>query len=76
MLDRNALVGWLSQELNISDEEINQQQKLYSTGLLNSFKILKLVRFIESQQNKTISSEKMEVMNFESVDSILNKVVD
>ncbi|MCB9025786.1 MAG: hypothetical protein H6625_05680 [Bdellovibrionaceae bacterium] len=69
------LLDWLMNELNLSENEVKTQKQLYSNGIISSFTIVKLIRFIETKINSRVCEENLALENFESFDSILNKVL-
>ncbi len=55
---------------NIRQPTLEDNQDLFSTGLLSSLFAMKLVTFVESNFNLKIDNSELDIKNFRSVDAI------
>jgi acyl carrier protein len=66
-LDREKLINYLSNDLGVETDELDDETPIFSSGLLDSFTMVDVIMFIE--QEGGIKIEPMEV-NLENLDSI------
>ena len=69
-----SIVNYITKEL-INEEldgELETDEDLLGTGLIDSLGMMKLVVFIENEFNVKIPSEDMIIENFMTVDHIVN----
>lgn len=67
MSTQTVLINYIQQEFVRGRKELQPQDDLLNTGILNSLGILKLVSFIEDRFNIQIPDEDILFENFQSV---------
>lgn len=63
-----------SQDLDIDD--VSDDTKLFSTGLLDSFSMVELVAFLEKKIGSKIKAMDITLENFDSIENILQFVIN
>ncbi len=72
---KQAILDYITEEyLDDEDEEINYDTPLISSGIVDSFSMVSLKRFIESKYNISIPDEKATPEAFDSVNRIADLV--
>lgn len=56
----------------VGDVEFNEDEDLFSSGLVNSLFAMQLVLFIEKEFNLKVENEDLDLKNFSSINSITN----
>jgi acyl carrier protein len=57
---------------DLSEESIGLQDDLLSEGLLDSFGMMKLIRFIEEKFETKVQPKDMTIENFTSIETIMD----
>ena len=68
-----VLVDYINEQFNDdqSDNPIGLEDDLLSEGVLDSFGMMKLIRFIEDQFETKVQPEDMTIENFTSIETII-----
>ena len=72
--NREAMLTYLSDELGVEIEDINDDTLLFTDGYLDSFSVVDLVTYLESSANISISPSEVNLDNLDSVGRIVNFV--
>jgi acyl carrier protein len=62
------LTEFMSEELGIDGEELNHDELLFSTGIIDSFSLVTLLSFIESEFSFRINPIEVILDNFDSLE--------
>lgn len=73
-LTRERLMDFLSGTVGIDPVDIDEDTPLYSSGLADSFDMVDMIAFIESETQLRLSPEDISLDNFDSVNRILRFV--
>jgi len=71
MFTEQLLMRFLSDDLNIDTAAITPVKPLFSSGIVDSFALITLMIFLESQCGFRISPLEVTLENFDSVERIL-----
>jgi len=74
VLTRESLLNYLSTELGLHTDEIDDDTLLFSSSLLDSFSMVDLIAFIEKEAAISISPTEVSLDNLDSVERILKFV--
>ncbi|CAK0755845.1 methoxymalonate biosynthesis acyl carrier protein [Gammaproteobacteria bacterium] len=55
----------------ISDQDVDGEQDLFASGMVNSLFAMQLVLFVEKQYGITVANEDLNYENFKSVNAIV-----
>lgn len=70
---KNSLINFLKQEiLEDINIDIDEDEALLSTGIIDSLGLMRIVRHIERQLNVTVPFEDITLENFETITSSVN----
>ena len=72
--NREAVLTYLSDELGVDIEDINDDTLLFTDGYLDSFSVVDLVTYLESSANISISPSEVNLDNLDSVGRIITFV--
>jgi acyl carrier protein len=72
MLDYDRLSQFMQDELAVTPEEFNADTPLFSSGLVDSFSLVSLMTFIETQAGITISPADVTLENFDTLRRIMD----
>lgn len=72
--NREAMLTYLSDELGVDIEDINDDTLLFTDGYLDSFSVVDLVTYLESSANISISPSEVNLDNLDSVGRIITFV--
>lgn len=70
-MTRDALLEYMNQKLGVDTDTLTDDTPLFSSGLLDSFTLLEVVTFIESQAGVKMRPTEINLDNLDSVDRIL-----
>lgn len=73
-LDQSALHEFLVNELAVDGSNLSSDAPLFSSGLIDSFALVTLLTFVETESGLMISPEDVNLENFDSIDRILDFV--
>lgn len=59
----------------VGDTDIEVDEEIFATGLVNSLFAMQLVLFLENNFNLNVSDEDLDLKNFKSLNSIANFVL-
>ena len=71
MVTEELLLRFLGDDLNIDTAGITSADPLFSTGIIDSFALITLMTFIESQCGFRIGPMEVTLDNFDSIERIL-----
>lgn len=69
--NREAMLTYLSDELGVDIEDINDDTLLFTDGYLDSFSVVDLVTYLESSANISINPSEVNLDNLDSVGRII-----
>ena len=72
--NKNQLVDYLSGTLNVDIAQVNEDTLLFSSGLIDSFSMIDLITFIETQCGIRVSPTDITLDNFDTIGRIMNFV--
>ena len=73
MNERNSLKTFIETELlSGTDNNLNYDDDLLLSGLVNSLGIMRLLTYIETEFNITVPMEDVIIENFQTIDAIAN----
>jgi acyl carrier protein len=75
-LTREGLLDFFRQELGVDTADVTDRTPLFSSGLLDSFSMLDLVLFIESEEDIRLEPGDVRMQHMDSVERILQFVQD
>ncbi len=70
-LTAEKLTEYMREELDVDTTDIAADSLLFSTGIVDSFALVSLMTFIESECDIRISPDAVTLDNFDSIDRIL-----
>lgn len=70
-LTKDGILEFLSEELAIGDVEIGVDTLLFSSGLIDSFSLVSLLGYLETEGGFTVDPEDVTLENFDSLSRIL-----
>lgn len=73
-ISEEGLIGFLSDDLAIETSDIASDTLLFSTGIIDSFALVTLMTFIETEGRVRISPADVNLANFDSISRILKYV--
>lgn len=65
---KNDIAQFLKTDCGISEDELDSSETVFSSGLLDSLDILKIVSFIEEQYGLSISALEVSLDHFDTID--------
>lgn len=71
-LEKDILTGYLSGTLNVDVTQVTDDTPLFSSGLIDSFSMIDLITFIESQCGTSISPADITLDNFDTIGRIMH----
>jgi len=71
MLSRETLVEFLTTELAIEEAELTEHTQLFSSGMIDSFALVTLIAFIESQCGIEITPADVTLENLDTIAGVL-----
>jgi acyl carrier protein len=71
MITKDSIVTFLQTQLGLEAGTVDENTKLFTSGLLDSFSIVDMVLFIESEENIKIDPADLIMENFDSVADIM-----
>ncbi len=71
---KNILINYISEQVSddFSDQEIDVDEDLLGSGILDSLGMMKMIFFIENEFNVSVPPEDMVIENFMTIDHICN----
>ncbi len=73
-LTRRQLCDFLNDRFGIEAEELGDDERLFSQGLLDSFSMVELIEFLESSAGIKIGVMDVQLDNLDSIERILRFV--
>ena len=73
-LTSEDLLNFLSEELAVDRAEINTGTLLFSSGLIDSFALVTLMTYVETEADFLISPMDVNLDNFDSIERILRYI--
>jgi len=73
-LDQSVLHDFLVNELAVDGSNLSSDAPLFSSGLIDSFALVTLLTFVETESGLMISPEDVNLENFDSIGRILDFV--
>jgi len=73
-LTKESLIDYITQHCNVTKEDLDDGQLLFSSGLLDSFNMLDIITFIEGRAPITVGPMDVNLDNLDSVDRIIDFV--
>ncbi len=70
-MTEDALFEFLKSELGVDTNAVEPKTSLFVSGLVDSFKMVELIAFVESKCGFRLKSRDVKLDNFDSVESIL-----
>ena len=74
MLDRSQIVAFLVSELGVDSAKVSDDTPLFSSGLIDSFSLVRLLGFIESKAQIRIEPTDVSLDNMDTISRILRFV--
>ena len=71
LVEEDVLIKFLANDLKIDTSNIERSTLLVSSGVLDSFALLSVLTFIETQLRTTIRPEDITLENLDSIDRIM-----
>jgi len=71
---RQALVEYMVGNLGLQEDALSDDTLLFSTGLLDSFSLVELITFIESNASIKVGATEVNLDNLDSIERILRFV--
>ncbi|MCB1749631.1 MAG: acyl carrier protein [Gammaproteobacteria bacterium] len=70
-MNADTLLTFLADDLDVDTADIAPDTLLFSTGIVDSFALVSLMTFLESECGMRISPEDVNLDNFDSIERIL-----
>jgi len=70
-LTRARLADYLQERFSLSVHDMDDDEPLFSSGLLDSINIIEVVAYVEEETGKTATAEDLTFDNFDSMQRIL-----
>jgi methoxymalonate biosynthesis acyl carrier protein len=76
-MSRRAIISPVREFLQryVGDKDIEENEEIFATGLVNSLFAMQLVLFLENSFNLEISGEDLVIQNFKSLNTIADFVL-
>ncbi|XBX10018.1 acyl carrier protein [Enterocloster clostridioformis] len=74
MNEKVILRRYLQKEIFFSNEEIEDDQQLIDSGMIDSISIVKVIIFMEKTFNISFTEEDMDPENFESLQAMIRTI--
>jgi acyl carrier protein len=71
VINEDLLLRFLSDDLNIDTADVEADQPLFSSGIVDSFALISLMTYLESQCEFRIGPMEVTLDNFDSIERIL-----
>jgi acyl carrier protein len=71
VINEELLLGFLGDELNVDTSSIVADEPLFSTGVIDSFALITLMTYLETQCGFRIAPMEVTLDNFDSIERIL-----
>ena len=72
MITRDKLLGFMKSDLGVGTDSLTDDTPLFSSGLIDSFSLVMLMSFLESEGKFRINPVDVSLENMDSVERILN----
>ncbi len=69
---KKEIINYISRELLNKQVHISESEDLFTSGLIDSLGLMRLISFIEENYNIRVEPVDMTIENFGSIDAILN----
>ena len=70
-LDRHKLIGFIVENSDVEEAELNEDTVLFSSGILDSFMMVELIAFLEDELTTKIRVTEINLDNFDTIGRIL-----
>lgn len=71
MITQDLILGFFEDELGLDTQDIEAETLLFSEGIVDSFALVSLMLFLESQANFQINPRDVNLDNFDSISRML-----
>lgn len=71
MITQSLILGFFEDELGLDTQDIEADTLLFSEGIVDSFALVSLMLFLESQANFQINPRDVNLDNFDSISRML-----
>jgi acyl carrier protein len=71
-LTSDSLLGYLKNNVGLDTSAIQPDTPLFTSNLIDSFSLIDLIVFVESEMGAKIDPDDVQIENFDSVASILH----
>jgi acyl carrier protein len=69
--DRQQLVNYICQQTGLTSADISDDMPLFSTGVMDSFALVEMISFIESEAQIRVKTNDVILDNFDNVGAIM-----
>lgn len=70
-LTKDALLKYIVDELGLDEDDFDEHTLLFSDGVLDSFSMLRVISFVESQAGIRVGATEVTLENLDSVSRIM-----
>ncbi len=70
-LTRESLIQYMVENFHLQTDELSDDTKLFSSGLLDSFGLVDLISFIEKEMGQSINVADVTLDHFDSIGRIM-----
>jgi acyl carrier protein len=70
-MSRDDLVQFLRNDVGVDTTEVDDETALFSTGIIDSFSLVAVITFIETQEGIKVDPMDVNLDNFDTINSIL-----
>ena len=70
-VDKSALLHFLNERFGLAVESLDDEEALFSSGLLDSFNVTEVVLFVEDQTGCSVEADDLSFDNLDAVGRIL-----
>lgn len=71
MLTRETLIEFIEDEVGVDTSKVNEDTLLFSTGIVDSFALVTLMSFVETQTGIRMEMADVTLENFDSVNRMI-----
>lgn len=73
-LSAEKMIEFFETDLSIDTQDINEETLLFSSGIIDSFALVSIMTFVETEGGIRISPADVNLANFDSISRILDYV--
>jgi acyl carrier protein len=70
-LTADSLLGFLQSQLGLDTASITPESPLFTSGFIDSFSLIDLIMFVESQVGTKIEPDEVQIDNFDTINRII-----